>query len=189
MPLTSRKSSEGQLHRAICHICSCRPVSPSMHACTLGGLLKWQWPYCPSTCSSHGCFHHMCSLPAHRQHICCCLKPSGWLGQPSSAEFSLGGIKDDLSRKLFPQQIALEGPPEDRPAVATSSSSSRSSDSPSSEEQHLPKTTMVDHAVNTDLTLFDKPRLKESRRPDWKYWKRSHPSSFYSSQGNIAALD
>ncbi|XP_015270087.1 PREDICTED: uncharacterized protein C11orf16 homolog [Gekko japonicus] len=55
--------------------------------------------------------------------------------------------------------------------------------SPSSEEQHPAKTPMVDHAVNTDSTLFDKPRLKENRRPDWKYWKRSHPSSFYNSQG------
>ncbi|XP_077177862.1 uncharacterized protein C11orf16 homolog isoform X2 [Paroedura picta] len=183
MPLTSRKSSEVQLHQASCHTCSCRPLPASTHACTLQGLLKQQWPYCPCTYPSHNCLHHKCSLLAHGQCICCCLKPSGWLGQPSSAPFSLGGIKDHLSMKLFSKQLALEGPSKDQPAVATSSSSSCSSDSPSSEEQHLTKTTMVDHAVNTDSTLFDKPRLKENRRPDWKYWKRSHPSSFYDKQG------
>lgn len=188
MPLTSRKSSEGR-HQASFHICSCRPISASEHACTLGGLLKWQWSHCPRTYLSHRCFHHMCSPLAHRQCICCCFKPSSWLGQPSLAEFFQEDIEDDLSKKLFPQQLALEGPSKDQPAVAASSSSSCSSESPSGDEQHLTEITRVDQAVNTDFTLFDKPRLKESRRPDWKYWKRSHPSSFYNSQGNIFVLD
>nr|XP_056708094.1 uncharacterized protein C11orf16 homolog [Euleptes europaea] len=182
MPLTSRKRFEGQLHPASCNICSYRPVPVSVHACTLGGLLKWQWPYCPCTCPSPSYFHHTCSSLAHGQYSCCCLKPSGWLGQPFPAAFSLRDIKeDDFSRKLFPQQLALEGPSKDQSTVATPSSSSCGSESPSDEEQHLTKPTMVDHAVNTDSTLFDKPKLKESR-PDWKYWKRSHPSSLYNSQ-------
>ncbi|XP_054828019.1 uncharacterized protein C11orf16 homolog isoform X2 [Eublepharis macularius] len=186
MPLSSRKKFEGQHHQANCHICSFRPVPASLHACTLEGLLKWQWPYYPCTSPSHSCFHHMCSLLPHRHYVCCCyyFKPRGWSDQPSSAEFSVGDIKEDsFSSKLFPQQLALEGPAKDQSAVATSGSSSCSSDSQSGETQHVTKTTMVDHAVNTDSTLFDKPKPKESRRPDWKYWKRSHPNSFYNSQG------
>ncbi|XP_048341035.1 uncharacterized protein C11orf16 homolog isoform X2 [Sphaerodactylus townsendi] len=184
MPLTSRKRLEGQLHQASCRICSHIPVPASMHACSLEGLLKWQGPYCHRTCPSHTYFCHICSALAHRQCICCCLKRSGGLGHPFSAEFYLKDNKEDeLSRKVFPQQLALEGLSKDQPAIATSSSSSCSSGSPSDEEQPLIKTTMVDQAVSTDSTLFYKPKLKESRRPDWKYWKRSHPRSFYNSQG------
>ncbi|XP_077676080.1 uncharacterized protein C11orf16 homolog [Eretmochelys imbricata] len=64
-----------------------------------------------------------------------------------------------------------------------SSSSSSPSDLESEEEMCLTKSTMVDSAINTDSSLFEKPKLKDAARPEWKYWKRSHPKSHPRNPG------
>ncbi|XP_067396853.1 uncharacterized protein [Emydura macquarii macquarii] len=42
---------------------------------------------------------------------------------------------------------------------------------------------MVDKTVNTDSSLFTKPKLKDAARSEWKYWKRSHPKSHPRNPG------
>ncbi|XP_053140432.1 uncharacterized protein C11orf16 homolog [Hemicordylus capensis] len=177
-PLTSRNMLGGQLQQANYYICSCRSLPAPMPACTLGGL---QWSRCSFICPGHSSFHHTCPLLASTLCGCCCPKPSGWWQEPSLPILHQGD-----SRKPSTQQLlALEGAPKEEAVAAAvmSSSSSCSSDSQSNEETCPAKISMVDHAVNTDSSLFDKPKLQETRRPDWKYWKRSHPKSHLKSQG------
>ncbi|KYO22053.1 hypothetical protein Y1Q_0000674 [Alligator mississippiensis] len=53
----------------------------------------------------------------------------------------------------------------------------------SDSEMYLTKSTMVDSAVNTDSSLFEKSMLKDAVKPQWRYWKRSHPKSLPRSPG------
>ncbi|XP_073515664.1 uncharacterized protein C11orf16 homolog [Phyllobates terribilis] len=55
-------------------------------------------------------------------------------------------------------------------------------------ETYLSKTTqstMVDSAVNTDSSLWEKLKLETSDRPEWRYWKRGQPEPFYRKPGII----
>ncbi|XP_018112738.1 uncharacterized protein C11orf16 homolog [Xenopus laevis] len=45
------------------------------------------------------------------------------------------------------------------------------------------QTTLVDSGVNTDSSLWDKPQLDISDRPEWKYWKHNQPEPFYRKPG------
>ncbi|KAJ6665144.1 hypothetical protein lerEdw1_005375 [Lerista edwardsae] len=181
MPLTTRKKFEGQLHRASYHICPCGPLAAPIYRYTLGGLHR---PHCSFACTGPRVFPHMCSLfaPPHISS-CCCLKPIDWRQQPSLLELPQGGIKDEeVCSKANTEFLALEGPPIES-AAAMPSSPSYSSEPQNGGETCLTKSAMVDHAVNTDPSLFAKPKQQEVKRPDWKYWKRSHPSSSYTRQG------
>ncbi|XP_062974487.1 uncharacterized protein C11orf16 homolog [Elgaria multicarinata webbii] len=185
VPYTSRKTFEGQVHRANYYTCSCGPVTGSTYTCALGDLWRFQQPYCSFIYPRYSCFHHTCSLFGQTGYTsCCCPKCSGCWWQPSLAEIPQGNVNEEFSSKPTTQLLAVEGPPKEQAADdALSSSSSFSSDSQSGKQTCLTKSTMVDHAVNTDSSLFDQPKLQEMRRPDWKYWKRSHPSSHCNSQG------
>uniref|UniRef100_A0A8D2L734 DUF4537 domain-containing protein n=1 Tax=Varanus komodoensis TaxID=61221 RepID=A0A8D2L734_VARKO len=185
MPHTSRKQLGGPLRRASCHVCACGPVAACTCACTLGDLQRSHWPYCSFPCPCYSCFHHSCSLLGHMLHTSCsCPKYSDCWWQPSSAKIPQGNVEEEISSKPTPKLLALEGPPKEEPATAPSSPSS---DSQSSGEMGLTKSTMVDHAVNTDCSLFEQPKLQAIRRPDWKYWRRNHPSAPCKSQAYFKA--
>lgn len=183
MPLTSRKQFEGRLHRPNYYICPCGPLAAPIYTCTnLGGL---HMPRSFFAYTGPRVFHHTCSLFAQPQYCCCCccFKPSEWCQQPFLGELPLEGVKDEMvTSKANTQFLALEGPPGES-APAPCSSPSCSPESPNSGETCLTKTAMVNHAVNTDVSLFDKPKQQEVKRPEWKYWKRSHPRSSYKCQG------
>ncbi|KAH0620904.1 hypothetical protein JD844_021794 [Phrynosoma platyrhinos] len=182
MPHTSRKLLEGQTHRANCYICS-HFMLPSTYTCTSGDPRRLQWPYCSFICPYSRSFHHTCSPLGYTQCASCCSpKYSGYWWQPPMAEIA----KEELCRPSTTQLLAVEGPPKAESPVALSDSSSSSSDSQTDRKSGLTKSTMVDQSVNTDSSLFDKPKLQEVKRPDWKYWKRSHPSSPYKSKGTSA---
>lgn len=180
LPYTSRKNLEGQFKRAT-DICA-HPRLPPTHRCALGDFQRFQWPYCPFVCPCFSGFHPTCSLLGRSQHASrCCPKCSGCWCQPSLAELAQRYAKEELGCK--PNTLAVEGAPHAESATALSGSSSSSRDSPSDKETCIVESKMVDQAVNTDYSLFDKPKLQEMKRPDWKYWKRSHPSSPCKSQG------
>nr|XP_020645607.1 uncharacterized protein C11orf16 homolog [Pogona vitticeps] len=182
LPYTSRKKFEGQFNRA-CYI-SPHPMLPPTHRHAFSDFQRFRWPCCPFVCPSFTCFGHTCSSLGCSQHASCCsLKCSGCWCQPSLAELAQGDVKEESGCKPTTQLLAVEGPPKAEPAVALSGSSSSSRDSPRDKGTCVIKNTMVDHAVNTDYSLFDKPKQQEVKRPDWKYWKRSHPSSPFKSQG------
>ncbi|KAM9149382.1 uncharacterized protein C11orf16 homolog [Pangshura tecta] len=80
--------------------------------------------------------------------------------------------------------LKLESPKENEPtAAAATASSSSSSDLESEEAMGLMESTVVDSAVNTDSSLFKKPKLKDAARPEWKYWKRSQAKSHPRNPG------
>ncbi|XP_033025308.1 uncharacterized protein C11orf16 homolog [Lacerta agilis] len=190
MPLTSRKASEGQLQRPGHYSGSCRAISRSMHGCAVGGLCQLQRPCCPFIFPCSRCLQHTCSFFGNSQYAsCCCPKYSGCWWPPSLTEPSQRNVEEEEEFSSKPL-LAVEAPPKEEPAtVVSSSSSSCSSSSRSGTETGLTKTTMVDHAVNTDSSLFEKSKLQEIRRPCWKYWKRSHPSSHHNSHGTNYTLD
>ncbi|KAM9014727.1 uncharacterized protein C11orf16 homolog isoform 2-T2 [Ara ararauna] len=71
-------------------------------------------------------------------------------------------------------------------AAAAVAPSSPSSDSEWDLEPFTTQNTVVDSAVNTGSGCLEKPRLKDSARPEWKYWKRSHHKSHPSNSGLIS---
>uniref|UniRef100_A0A803JRP2 Chromosome 4 C11orf16 homolog n=1 Tax=Xenopus tropicalis TaxID=8364 RepID=A0A803JRP2_XENTR len=50
------------------------------------------------------------------------------------------------------------------------------------------QTTMVDSGVNTDSSLWDKPRPGISERPEWRYWKHNQPEPFYRKPGSRVSI-
>ncbi|XP_070813570.1 uncharacterized protein C11orf16 homolog [Pituophis catenifer annectens] len=183
MPYTSKKQCEGQPHRPGYFNCSHRIIP----TCALG---DFQRCWCTRCCFIHPCcsdFHHTCLLPRHRQCVSCCFRCyseySGWRTQPSLAELTSGDFKKEFSSKPTTPFLAIEASPEAEHAAVSPSCSSSSSESQCEREKSKTESTMVDRAVNTDSSLFENPTLQETRRPEWKYWKRSQPTFVYKSQG------
>ncbi|XP_015683673.1 uncharacterized protein C11orf16 homolog [Protobothrops mucrosquamatus] len=186
LPYTSRKQLEGQVHRPGYYNCSHETI-PTIPTCTLG---DFQRCWCRRCCFIHPCFsgfHHTCSLLGHRQCVSycghCCSKYSGCWTRPSLAELTSGYLRKKFTSKPTTPFLAIEASPEVEHAAMLSSSSSSSSESHCEREKSSTKSTMIDQAVNTDSSLFKNPTLQETRRPEWKYWKRSQPTFVYKSQG------
>ncbi|KAG8125782.1 hypothetical protein E2320_020906, partial [Naja naja] len=154
MPYTSRKQFEGQLHRP--------------------GYYNYSRNY------SNLCF-------GPRQCVCCCCRccseHCGWWTRPSLAKLTSGDFEKEFISKPTTPFLAIEVSPEAEPAAVLSSSSSSSSESQCEREKRGTESTMVDHAVNTDSSLLENHTLQETRRPEWKYWKRNQPTFIYKSQG------
>ncbi|XP_058015431.1 uncharacterized protein C11orf16 homolog [Ahaetulla prasina] len=183
MPYTSRKQFEGQLHRPGYYNYSHGTIPVS-------ALGDFQRCWCTRCCFIRPCcndFHHTCLLPRHRQCVSCCCRCyydySGWWIRPSLAKLTSGDLKKEFTSKSTPPFLAIEASPEAEHSAVLPSSSSSSSESQCEREKSRTESTMVDRAVNTDSSLFENPTLQETRRPEWKYWKRSQPTFVYKSQG------
>ncbi|KAM6465615.1 uncharacterized protein C11orf16 homolog [Liasis olivaceus] len=173
IPYTSRKQSEGQLHRPGYYNCSCGTIP----TCASGDFQRCGGTRCSFICPCYSGLHHTCSLFRHRQCVSCCCCPSKYSGcwlRPSLAELISGDFKEEFTSTPTTPFLPIEGSPKvEHAALLTSSSSS--SDSQCEREKHVTKSTMIDHAVNTDSSLFENPMPEKIRRPEWRYWKRSHP--------------
>lgn len=190
LPFTSSlKLMEALQSTSCCNLC-CRPLKIPVNAYTLDRCTACRWP-CTITWTPFHCHYHStcCSL-AHAQCICYHHPKvsTGWL-VPSKSPLLLRDTEqkqpdNSISMKL----LELEAPKEEESAVVgadagAAASSSSSSDSESDSEMYLTKSTMVDSAVNTDSSLFEKSMLKDAVKPQWRYWKRSHPKSLPRSPG------
>ncbi|XP_026562389.1 uncharacterized protein C11orf16 homolog [Pseudonaja textilis] len=183
MPYTSRKQFEGQLHRPGYYNYS----HGTIPTCALG---DFQRCWCKRCCFIRPCcsgFHHTCLLPRPRQCVSCCCRccseHNGWWTRPSLANLTSGDFEKEFTTKPTPPFLAIEASPEAEPAAVLSSSSSSSSESQCEREKSRTESTMVDRAVNTDSSLFENLTLQETRRPEWKYWKKNQPTFVYKSQG------
>ncbi|XP_070619705.1 uncharacterized protein C11orf16 homolog isoform X2 [Erythrolamprus reginae] len=182
IPYTSRKQFEGPLHRPGYYNCS----HGTIPTCALGDFQRCWCTRCPSIrpCSD---FHHTCLLPGHRQCVSCfcrcCSEYSGWWTRPSLAELTPADFKKEFTSKQTPPVLAIEASSKAEHADVLPSSSSSSSVSQCEREKSRTESTMVDRAMNTDSSLFENSTLQETRRPEWKYWKRSQPTYVYKSQG------
>ncbi|XP_014372699.2 uncharacterized protein C11orf16 homolog isoform X2 [Alligator sinensis] len=191
MPFTSSlKLMEALQSTSCCNLC-CRPLKTPVHAYTLDRRSACRWP-CTITWTPFHCHYHStcCSL-AHAQCICYHHpKVSTWWPIPSKSPLLLRDTEqkqpdNSISMKL----LELEAPKEEEESAVVgadagaAASSSSSSDSESDSEMCLTKSMMVDSAVNTDSSLFEKSTLKDAVKPQWRYWKRSHPKSLPRSPG------
>ncbi|MGH0162424.1 UNVERIFIED_CONTAM: hypothetical protein FKN15_055394 [Acipenser sinensis] len=110
--------------------------------------------YCVPTRPVHNC-------DQHRYH-------NWWLLTPRPAVYARDPNHEELDRKVTTQLEELEVSKKAVPASLSSSEEESDSD------QETSKPTVTNRAVNTDSSLFEKPRSPSPDRPDWKYWKRSH---------------
>ncbi|XP_043923364.1 uncharacterized protein LOC122798476 [Protopterus annectens] len=74
------------------------------------------------------------------------------------------------------------------PPPSSSSSSSSEDDSESDGDTYLTKSTLVDSGVNTDYTLFERPKNTTTDRPNWKYWKKSNPEPYIKKPGGHVSI-
>uniref|UniRef100_A0A674I319 Chromosome 11 open reading frame 16 n=1 Tax=Terrapene triunguis TaxID=2587831 RepID=A0A674I319_9SAUR len=192
MPFTSRLKFMNSPTTTSSYTSTCRCLRAPIHSCALDdGLSKYRWPWpCPLICPPfHGHCHSICCSPVHVGCMCCSHpKFNAWWPLLSTSLLPQRSTKQQESNnKPTAQLLELESPKENEPAAATASasSSSSSSDLESEEETCLTKSTVVDSAVNTDSSLFKKPKLKDAARPEWKYWKRSHAKSHPRNPGIV----
>uniref|UniRef100_A0A8C5X5D1 Chromosome 11 open reading frame 16 n=1 Tax=Malurus cyaneus samueli TaxID=2593467 RepID=A0A8C5X5D1_9PASS len=127
------------------------------------------WPHL-----HHHCDGAICCLSACVRCFCCCHPCGGaWWPLPSRQESS-----SEPSPCLLELEDANQG---ETAAVASPSSDSEWDPKPSPA-----KNTLGDSAVNTDPSCLEKPSLKDSARPEGKYWKRSCHKS-HSKPGSCSS--
>ncbi|XP_041320579.1 uncharacterized protein C11orf16 homolog isoform X1 [Pyrgilauda ruficollis] len=183
MPFTSRLKPRPSQDSNSC-ICSCSPKAALIPVCALCSLAKHCFLCSP--CWPH--FHHhcaggVCCSSAWGRCICCCHPCAGaWWPLPSrSLVFQDKAEEAESSSELSPGLLELKGTKErEAAAVATSSPSS---DSERDLKPSPTKSTLGDSAVNSGSSCLEKPRLRNSARPEGEYWKRSYHKSHYSNSG------
>ncbi|KAL9849692.1 uncharacterized protein C11orf16 homolog isoform 1-T1 [Geothlypis trichas] len=183
MPFTSRVKPRPSQDSNSC-IFPCSPKASLIPVCALCSLAK----HCLlcSPCWPH--FHHhcaggICCSSAWERCTCCCHPcAAAWWPLPSrSLVFQDRAEEADSSSELSPDLLELRGTKQgEAAAVATSSSSF---DSESDLKPPPTKGTVGDSAVNTGSSCLEKPRLRNSARPEGEYWKRSHHKSHSSNSG------
>ncbi|XP_055578625.1 uncharacterized protein C11orf16 homolog [Falco cherrug] len=182
MPLTSRmKPRESPDTNSCVYSCSPKPAlipvsaihSPAGHCL----LCSPCWPRFHCRCDG-GC----CSS-AYVRCICCCHpRIDAWWPLPSrSLVFQSKAEEAGSSSGSSPCLLELKGPKQEAAAAVTASSSS--SDPVEAPEPFPTKSTVVDNAVDTGSSCLEKPKLKDSARPEWKCWKRSQHKSRPSNSG------
>ncbi|KFV99788.1 Uncharacterized protein C11orf16, partial [Fulmarus glacialis] len=170
MPFTSRVKPRESPDTNSC-IFSCSPKPALIPVCAVHSLAK----HCLlcSLCWPHFHYHcgDICCSSAYVRCICCCHPHvDAWWPLPSrSLVFQSKTEEAESSSEPSPCLLELKGQKKEAAAAVAASSPSSDSDL----EPFPTKSTVVDSAVNTGSGCLEKPRLKDSVRPEWKYWKRS----------------
>ncbi|XP_069079755.1 uncharacterized protein C11orf16 homolog [Pleurodeles waltl] len=192
-PLSSRHQEfKEHVPRTTTYVQKDRFVSVPIHTCYLDGLYRQRWPC--SVVSSH-CSHPLTSCHAPMHLGCTCSshsKCNDWwpLLPTTTIHIKNSSEKEPDTRSVQPQKDQERA--ETKPTISSFSSSSSASsvssddDSESENETCLTRSTMVDSAVNTDYSLWEKPSAKSEngKKTDWKYWKRSHPEPHHRKPGS-----
>ncbi|KFQ49238.1 Uncharacterized protein C11orf16, partial [Nestor notabilis] len=172
MPFTSRVKSRG-IPDTNCCIFSYSPKTAPIPVCAVHSLAK----HCLLCLPCWPCFHCHCGcircLSAYVRCICCCHpRVSAWWPLPSR-RLVFQSETEEVDSSSEPPPCLLEPKSPKPEAAAAVAPSSPSSDSEWDLEPFPTKSTVVDSAVNTGSSCLEKPRLKDSARPEWKYRKRS----------------
>ncbi|KAM5137868.1 uncharacterized protein C11orf16 homolog [Mantella aurantiaca] len=162
-------------------------------------------PVCP-TDHHHPWSHHAVHPHLTHQHCNCCCFPSRhtctccyhpkcqdwWALTPRTTVYVQGNKGTDADERLHANsRERLSYRSRDFHHFSSTSGSEGDDimeDEDTDGEMYPSRTTLsttVDSAVNTDSSLWDKPRAESDQRPDWKYWKRSQPEPFYRKPGII----
>lgn len=185
MPFTSRVKPKQSPDANSC-IFSCSPKTALVPVCAVCSLAKHCLLCSPSWPHFHYHCDGICSFSAYVRCICCCHPHvDAWWPLPSrSLVFQNETEKAESSSEPFPCLLELKGPKQEAAAAAVEVSSP-CSDAEWDLEAFPTESTVVDGAVNTDSSCLEKTRLKDSARPECKYWKRSHHKSHPSNSGTF----
>uniref|UniRef100_A0A8C6ZMZ7 DUF4537 domain-containing protein n=1 Tax=Nothoprocta perdicaria TaxID=30464 RepID=A0A8C6ZMZ7_NOTPE len=165
MPFTSRLKARKNPDTNSCFF-SCSPVAVPVPLCTLGSLSRHNllcWLHLHQHCGG------TCCSSVHVGCICCCHpRTEAWWPLPShSLVLPKGKQGAEPSSKPSLRLPDLEGPKQEFGARCGV----------------LPDERAVMHrAGNTNSSLLEKPKLRDSARPAWKYWKRSQHKSILAIQ-------
>ncbi|KAM6308960.1 uncharacterized protein C11orf16 homolog [Aegotheles albertisi] len=182
MPFTSRVKPRESPDANSC-VFSCSPKPALIPVCAICSLAKHCmlcspcWPH--FHCHSGG----KCCSSAYVRCICCCHPHvDAWWPLPSRSLVFQSETEDtESSSELSPCLLELKGPTQE--ATAAVAVSSPCSDSEWDLEPFPTKSTVMDSAVNRGSGCLEKPRLNDSARPEWKYWKRRHHQSHPRNSG------
>ncbi|XP_050754413.1 uncharacterized protein C11orf16 homolog [Gymnogyps californianus] len=182
MPFTSRVKPRESPDATSC-IFSCSPKTALIPVCAVHSLAKHCLLCSPCWPRFHYHCDGICCSSAYVRCIWCCHPHvDAWWPLPSrSLVFHSKTEEAESSSEPSPCLLELKSPKQE--AAAAVAASSPSSDSEWDLEPFLTKSTVVDSAVNTGSGCLEKPRLKDSARAEWKYWKRSHHKSHPSNSG------
>ncbi|XP_075569419.1 uncharacterized protein C11orf16 homolog isoform X2 [Pelecanus crispus] len=176
MPFTSRVKPRENPDTNSC-IFSCSPKPVLIPVCGVHSLAKHCLLCLP--CWPHFRYHcdGICCSLAYVRCICCCHPHvDAWWPLPArSLVFQSETEEAESSSKPYPCLLELKAPKEE--AAAAVAASSPSSGSEHVLEPFLTQSTVVDSGVNKGSSCLEKPRLNDSSRPEWKYWKKSHQNS------------
>ncbi|KFV84043.1 Uncharacterized protein C11orf16, partial [Struthio camelus australis] len=169
MPFTSRLKPRENPDTDSC-IFSYSHVTVPIPFCAVDSLAKHGllcWPRFHCHCDG------ICCSSIHARSICCChLHTDAWWPLPARSPV-LQREMEEAEPSSKPSSCLLDLKGLKQEGAAAAAASSPSSDSERDLEAFATKSTMTDSAVNTDSSLLGKPKVKESARPKWKYWKRS----------------
>ncbi|XP_062475810.1 uncharacterized protein C11orf16 homolog [Pezoporus occidentalis] len=184
MPFTSRVKPR-EIPETNCCICSYSPKTALIPICAVHSLAK----HCLLCSPCWPCFHFHCDciscLSAYVSICCCHPHVSAWWPLPSR-HLVFQSETEEVESSSQPPPCLLEPKSPKPEAAAAVAPSSASSDSEWDLEPFTTQNTVVDSAVNTGFGCLEKPRLKDSARPEWKYWKRSHHKSHPSNSGLVS---
>ncbi|XP_057274260.1 uncharacterized protein C11orf16 homolog [Pezoporus wallicus] len=184
MPFTSRVKPR-EIPETNCCICSYSPKTALIPICAVHSLAK----HCLLCSPCWPCFHFHCDciscLSAHVSICSCHPHVSAWWPLPSR-HLVFQSETEEVESSSQPPPCLLEPKSPKPEAAAAVAPSSASSDSEWDLEPFTTQNTVVDSAVNTGFGCLEKLRLKDSARPEWKYWKRSHHKSHPSNSGLVS---
>ncbi|XP_075043526.1 uncharacterized protein C11orf16 homolog [Mixophyes fleayi] len=185
-PISSRQYHREREPSTMTYVVTDRCTAVPAPMCSADHFHNHRWNHC----TVH-------PLPTHRHCSCCCFPVHSsctccydpkcqdwWPLSPRTSVYVQGKTDPDDDGKLY---LVRKGR-EDCVSSSSETEDEESQDDESDTETWLSKTTqstMVDSGVNTDSSLWDKPRLDVSDRPEWKYWKRTQPEPSYRKPGII----
>nr|XP_015193976.1 PREDICTED: uncharacterized protein C11orf16 homolog isoform X1 [Lepisosteus oculatus] len=163
-------------------ICACRSVPLPLCHRSLCKCHSMSSPYC----SYYSPWRSTCCVPAHHLGSCLHKLHTWWPLTTGNPHYTRDPRNEDLDKKINLQLQELRE--SNRPLSVSSSSLSEEKNSDSEGEAEPTSKTAVrvsiDRAVNTDSSLFNRPRSTSPDRPAWKYWRRSHPEPLHKTPGN-----
>ncbi|XP_069824131.1 uncharacterized protein C11orf16 homolog [Dendropsophus ebraccatus] len=188
-PISSRSHNQDTTHSSTTYIITDHCATVPIPVCPADHLHK------------HGCTYHTAHLP----HCSCCCFPTrsvctcchdpkcqDWWSLSPRTTVYVQRSKDPAGKDV---SSSLKMKAERRRERRFSSSSDAEGEESLDEDEEsnddetclsrTTQSTMVDSAVNTDSTLWEKLKLDLRDRPEWKYWKRGHPEPFHRKPGII----
>ncbi|MEE6498710.1 hypothetical protein FKM82_003210 [Ascaphus truei] len=190
LPISSRQKHRDTAQNSTTYVKQDRFTTVPVHMCTADHFYKHKCPH--RVAHPHYTHQHCtcCCFPTHSQ-CTCCYDPKcqdWWPLSPTTTVYVQGRKEQEEDQHMNSIARGRESPRRVDDVHLSSSTSEEDDgshdDDESVDETYLSHSTMVDSAVNTDSSLWEKPSYDISDRPDWKYWKQSQPEPHHRKPGS-----